>query len=294
MESSQLNKDIVEKYRCRVEEFFRRTAAMGIRNLENYYWYHTVDLGEGLITPGTYDYRDKLSVFPFPEEMRGMNVLDVGSASGFFSFEFERRGAAVTSVEIPALSGLDCFPGETLGQTINKLKKMMPSHSAFSREQQDKLFCLEGAEKLYNYFIDGPFKFCQRMLKSKVDRHYCTVYDICPERLGRTYDLVFLGDILLHTIHPLKALASAASVCDGTLILSQALPDAPDNLPMMVYMGGEVQGEDDLSWWWPNLSCHISLLKKLGFRQVSMVGKNSGYLQSAGDYFERAIIQAIR
>ena len=44
------------------------------------------------VTPGLYDYRATLDNFHFPENMEGMTVLDVGSATGFFAFEFERRG----------------------------------------------------------------------------------------------------------------------------------------------------------------------------------------------------------
>ena len=84
---------------------------MGRADLKNYYWYHTVDLANGLITPGTYDYREVLDVFQFPKDMKGMSVLDVGSAIGFFAFEFERRGGDVTSLELPSIEDLDRFPG---------------------------------------------------------------------------------------------------------------------------------------------------------------------------------------
>ena len=39
-------------------------------------------------------------------------MLDVGSATGFFAFEFERRGAEVVSVELDSLYALDRFPGQ--------------------------------------------------------------------------------------------------------------------------------------------------------------------------------------
>lgn len=68
--------------------------------VKDYRWYHAVDLGNGLVTPGANDYRVELPSFGFPSSMKGMRVLDVGSATGFFAFEFERRGADVTSVDI--------------------------------------------------------------------------------------------------------------------------------------------------------------------------------------------------
>jgi hypothetical protein len=81
--------------------FTERAAQLGLAHADRYYWYHTIDLGDGLITPGMYDYRETISSFQFSEDMRGMTVLDVGSATGFFAFEFERRGA---------WSRLSCLP----------------------------------------------------------------------------------------------------------------------------------------------------------------------------------------
>jgi hypothetical protein len=75
-------------------------------------WYHTIDLGNGLVTPGTYDNRKDLPRFQFPEDMSGMTVLDIGSATGYFAFEFERRGANIISVELPSIADWDMLLGE--------------------------------------------------------------------------------------------------------------------------------------------------------------------------------------
>jgi tRNA (mo5U34)-methyltransferase len=59
------------------------------------YWFHRMDLPGNLVTPGWSDPRvDKLPFFGLPDEMRGMRVLDIGHAEGFFSFEAERRGSS--------------------------------------------------------------------------------------------------------------------------------------------------------------------------------------------------------
>lgn len=59
------------------------------------YWFHRMELPGGILTPGWSDPGvDKLPYFGLPEDMRGMRVLDIGAAEGFFSFEAERRGAA--------------------------------------------------------------------------------------------------------------------------------------------------------------------------------------------------------
>lgn len=62
--------------------------------------YHRLDLGNGLIIDGEYDMQPYLPYYGFPTSMKGMKALDVGTASGFFAVEFERRGAEVTAIDI--------------------------------------------------------------------------------------------------------------------------------------------------------------------------------------------------
>src|SRR3954463_16061916 len=100
-------------------------SALGLADASRYYWYHAVDLGDGLVTPGIYDYRETISHFGFPENMSGMTVLDVGSATGFFAFEFERRGARVVSTELPSLRDLDRFPGQDVENSVRKIERMI-------------------------------------------------------------------------------------------------------------------------------------------------------------------------
>jgi tRNA (mo5U34)-methyltransferase len=57
-------------------------------------WFHTIDLGGGVTTPGVDDSWSKLQLVRFPESLDGKTVLDVGAFDGYFSFESERRGAA--------------------------------------------------------------------------------------------------------------------------------------------------------------------------------------------------------
>jgi len=58
------------------------------------WWYHTIPLGHGIVTPGVDDPGERLHKLGIPDDLRGKTVLDVGAWDGFFSFEAERRGAA--------------------------------------------------------------------------------------------------------------------------------------------------------------------------------------------------------
>jgi tRNA (mo5U34)-methyltransferase len=57
-------------------------------------WYHTIDLGGGIVTRGVDDSPLRLSRLDLPPSLDGATVLDVGAWDGFFSFEAERRGAS--------------------------------------------------------------------------------------------------------------------------------------------------------------------------------------------------------
>jgi len=56
-------------------------------------WWHRMDLGNGIITPGIQDSLGILKTVGLPQNLTGRTVLDIGAWDGFFSFEAERRGA---------------------------------------------------------------------------------------------------------------------------------------------------------------------------------------------------------
>lgn len=57
-------------------------------------WYHTIDLGGGVVTRGVDNSPVRLARVQLPASLQGLTVLDIGAWDGFFSFESERRGAA--------------------------------------------------------------------------------------------------------------------------------------------------------------------------------------------------------
>ena len=67
------------------EELLPRVAAIN--------WFHSIDLGQGVVTPGRDDSARKLKYIHLPESLAGKTVLDIGAWDGFFSFAAERRGA---------------------------------------------------------------------------------------------------------------------------------------------------------------------------------------------------------
>src|SRR5262245_51325353 len=56
-------------------------------------WWHKIDLGHGIVTPGPDPTPARLPELQIPHDLTGLSVLDIGAWDGFFSFEAERRGA---------------------------------------------------------------------------------------------------------------------------------------------------------------------------------------------------------
>jgi tRNA (mo5U34)-methyltransferase len=217
-------------------------------------------------------------------------VLDVGSATGFFAFEFERRGARVISTELPSLRDLDRFPGQSVENSLRKIERMIfPDGLDLESMRRG-----DSERELYRCLLDGPFQFCKRRLGSKVERCYSTIYDLTAEKTGveSGFDLIFVGDVLVHTLNPLKALAALAPLCRGQLVFAQMLPEGPQEPPAMMYVGGGDPEEDHISWWLPNKSCLMQMLTKLGFTSVEEAGWHSGILRPGGYPFKRAILRA--
>ncbi len=249
----------------------------GLGDLGRYYWYHTIDLGNGLVTPGDYDHRPYLNAFRFPADLHDRDVLDVGAATGYFSFELERRGARVVSVELPSLADWDV----NAAAQAQTLKDFLAWHQAATPEEA------------YRVHLDGPFQFCRDRLGSHVRRCYCKVYDLTPERLGvEAFDLVFLGEVLIHTFSPLQVLDRLAALCRRTLVVSGFFPEEPR--PLMHYLGGDEPGAHQRSWWLLSRSCLEQMLRKVGFREVSVVGRYQGVCRRDWRPYQRTVIHATK
>src|SRR5262249_5899818 len=149
-------------------------------------WYHTIELPDGTSTPGRYDLRPVARRLPLPASLQGRRCLDVGTADGFWAFEMERRGAA----EVVAV---DTDP-EHLDWPPNVLDVEASTRVALDRRP--------------------AFFIARRLLASSVEHRTMTVYDISPEALG-TFDLVFVGSLLLHLRDPVRALTAIRSVTSG-------------------------------------------------------------------------------
>lgn len=194
-------------------------------------WYHTIDLGHGIVTPGVDDSRVRLMRLALPESLAGLSVLDIGAWDGFFSFEAEHRGASrVLAADWYAWRG----PGWGTGRG------------------------------------KAGFELAREVLGSRVEDLDIDVMDLAPERVGMFDVVLFLG-VLYHLRHPLFALERVASVTRNLLILETVVDMVGFRRPAAAFYPSRELGDDPTNWWGPNVAAVKGMLESVGFANVDAI-----------------------
>ena len=208
----------------------------GLREEVNRYpWYHTLELGDGVVTEAMFDHRPVLDRYPVPDDLSGLRCLDVGTMDGFWAFEMERRGAAsVTAVDLDDPEALD-WPAA------------LRDHDKTLDEQKE-----------------DRFNRAKQALGSNVERVILSAYDLSPGRLGE-FDFVFCGDLLLHLKDPITPVENIRSVCTGSAVIVNVIKRFRfrEGEPM-----ADLDGIDTFTWWTTNLAGLVRIVRAAGFPRV--------------------------
>jgi tRNA (mo5U34)-methyltransferase len=121
-------------------------------------WFHTIDLGHGVITKGVdISQPERLARLRLPDDLSGRSVLDIGAWDGFFSFEAERRHAArVVASDYYAWHGTGWGTGQG----------------------------------------KAAFQLAREALGSRVEDVDLDVMDLSPDRVGSFDVVLFLGGVV--------------------------------------------------------------------------------------------------
>lgn len=220
------------------------------------FWYHTLDLPGGVVTPGYFDLR-KLPDRILPADLSGKRCLDACTASGFWAFEMERRGASeVVAIDIPSFADQDW-----------QIEAAAPTDPEVQR---------------------SSFEVARQALGFSASRRDCSVYDASPEVLGE-FDFVFIGSVLIHLRDPVRALRALRTVTRGELrsfdivmLWSSLLrPHTPRG---RLYVG------DDPRWWTPNTAGHRRWLEAAGF---DVERDEKYFFQPFGRIFDKVSSQGV-
>src|SRR5437660_1189251 len=140
------------------------------KEVDNIKWFHRIDFGNGIITPGLDKSQEKLEHIRMDENLTGKTVLDIGAWDGFFSFEAERRGAS-------KILATDYY--------------IWGGHDKRGRSK-------------------AGFELAGRILNSKVEDKLIDVYEISPQNVGTFDLVLFLGVLyhLRHPLLALEKVSS--------------------------------------------------------------------------------------
>jgi tRNA (mo5U34)-methyltransferase len=200
-------------------------------------WYHTLELGPGVVTPGWLDHRAVIDKVPLPASLEGMRCLDVGTFNGFWAFEMERRGAA----DVIAVDVLDPRAWDWPVRSEPAAVEAIGGRLAGGR----------------------GFEIAHEALGSRVHRIDRSVYELERRELGH-FDLAFVGSLLVHLRDPVLALERIRAVA-STLVLVDGV-DLPQTIrhPRLPVARLDAQGRP--WWWYPNLAGLGRLVDAAGFR----------------------------
>ena len=200
-------------------------------------WYHTIDLGDGVLTPGEFDTKAALERLPFPKSLEGKRCIDVGTRDGFWAFTMEQRGASeVVGIDIDHPLDLD-------NPWLPKATMDVLAQAEPGREAQG-------------------FKLAHELLDSKVVRSTTSVYDLTPEKIG-TFDFAYVGTMLLHVRDPIGALTALRKVVTGQILVNDSI--TPDSLMGTRVAAARLQDLNGPFWWMPNAAGLARYVTAAGF-----------------------------
>lgn len=242
-----------------------------IDRLEDCFFYHAMELpGFGLVR-AHWDLRGRFDDYVGGVEVAGKSVLDIGAATGFLSFEAEKRGAArVLSFDM----------SDVRQQTFLPFK--------------DKLYYRDPdrwAEK-YGAEIEqwkNAYWLCHRLLDSKAEVYYGNIYEL-PNELGQ-FDIAIVGSVLEHLNDQITALASIARRTTETIVIVSPLLETDERIARFEPLASNTDA--DFTWWTYSLGVYREVLRMLGF-SIKKVSRAQYYYMYGDRLEERSTIVAVR
>jgi SAM-dependent methyltransferase len=239
--------------------------ARQVARLEDCYFYHTIELPDLGVQRGHWDLRGRFEDYIGGVEVAGKSVLDVGTATGFLSFEAEARGASrVVSFDM----------SDVRQQAIVPFKGRLYSyddHDAWVRKWKN------------------AYWLCHRLLNSKAKVYYGSIYEL-PQELGQ-FDIAIVGAVLEHLIDPVSALISISRLARERLVLVTPLIQTDEKIAH--FEPSTDRPEEDFTWWTYSTGLYRELFKILGFA-IEKISYANYYHEFADRMEERATLVAIR
>ena len=175
-------------------------APFEVEDIANCYFYHTMELpGYGIVN-GDWDLRRGVDDYLGKVLFAGKRVLEIGPASGFLTFEMEKRGAEVVSVEVTADPGWDFVP-----YPASKLEQVL------------------GPRRIVMQRLKNSYWFAHAAHHSRANVYYGDVYNL-PASFGE-FDIAVIGSVLLHCRDPVRIVEQCGQKARSLIITDMFYPD---------------------------------------------------------------------
>lgn len=232
-------------------------------------WFHTIDLGRGVVTNGVSDLTYRPDQLP---PVDGRSVLDIGAWDGRYSFMAEAHGAS-------RVVALDHY---AWGVSI-------PQREAYWRTCADAGVLPDLGRDMTDFWRpDLPgrrgFDFAHEALGSEVEPVVADFTDMDLDRLGQ-FDVVLYLGVLYHMPEPLTALKRVRQVTKLVAAIETEAIHIPDrdhaNL-LEFYADSEI-GDDFGNWYVPTIGALREMCFAAGFDRIDVVlGPPKGRLDRLG------------
>lgn len=208
-------------------------------------FYHTMDFPNEPVIEAAWDIRGHFASYIGGYDIAGKTLLDVGTASGFLSFEAEKAGAAVTSLE--ARSGAD------FTQVPHRNSGYLNDRPAFVTETDEIL------RKLKNSYWYGWHRTA-----SRADVVYAPINAVGT--WDRRFDVVLAGAITEHLSDPVTALGNLSVLAREAVII--AFDPVVDSEDLTLTAGPNwlnLAPRQDHTWYFLSRGLYRRIFDNLGF-----------------------------
>jgi tRNA (mo5U34)-methyltransferase len=226
-------------------------------------WHHSIDLGDGVVTPGsktphhTYDELRRLRL----PEMANKSVLDVGAWDGFYTFHAEHyRASRVVALDHYAWS-ID-FPKATV-YTVRQLANRQPIRAFHTVPDLWDPVGLPGKR---------GFDLAYRLRNSHADVVVDDFMTMDLRPLGAFDVVLFLG-VIYHLEEPLRALRRLRQVTRGVAVIESEAVRLPGRrrLPLWQFVDAAQLHDDPTIWWVPTAEGLRAMCLAAGFSRAEIV-----------------------
>jgi tRNA (mo5U34)-methyltransferase len=220
-------------------------------------WYHTIDLGNGVVTKGISVQETSAAVIP---DVAGRSVLDIGAWDGKFSFAAEHAGASRVVALDHYAWGVDFVArGAYWAECI--ANGTLPDQS---RDETD----------FWRPDLPGQrgFNFAKAALDSKVEPVVGDFQTIDLDALG-VFDVVLYLGVLYHMKEPLTCLERLRAVTKEVAVIETEAVHIQgfDNEVLMQFHAGSELRVDFGNWYVPTIEALHNLCRAAGFSSVHTV-----------------------